>query len=30
MLNGPRTIGEYLLRKLENYDIGHDSKRHGV
>ena len=23
MFNRPPTIGEYLLRKLESYDIGH-------
>ena len=30
MFNRPPIIREYLLRKLENYDIEHDSNRHVV
>lgn len=30
MYNRPLTIGEYLLRKLENYDIEHNLNRHVV
>lgn len=30
MYNRPPTIGEYLLGKLENYDIEHDLNRNVV